>query len=84
MVEGAYGASLLLEAAPALGIARGFRADELDRRLAPQALIEGAVDLSHPPGPQEGEDFEGTNPCPGGEWHGPSRRRGEYSGGGSE
>ena len=59
MVQDAGGARLLLEAAQPVGIGGEGRRQDLDRHLAAEARVPGAVDLSHSPRSDRREDFVG-------------------------
>ncbi len=48
---------LALEAGERVGVARELLGEDLDRDLAVEAVVAGAVDLAHPPGPQRREDL---------------------------
>jgi hypothetical protein len=62
VVERGDGARFLLEAPQAVGIlGEGFGQD-LDRDVAAQACVTGAVDDAHPPGAEDAEDFVGAQP----------------------
>ena len=56
MVQGAGGAGLLLEAAEPLGIG-DLAGENLDRDLALQARVTGAVDLAHAPRAEQPHDL---------------------------
>ena len=60
MVERSSGASLLLEAAQAIGIIRQRLRQDLDGHFAADARIAGAVDLTHAAGAEGGDDLVGT------------------------
>jgi hypothetical protein len=63
VVEGGDGAGLALEPRESLRVGAHFLRKDLDRHLAPEAWIERAVDLAHPPGPEKPEDL--VRPQPG-------------------
>jgi hypothetical protein len=54
--------------------AHASRREDLDRLLASEALVEGAVDLPHPAAADEVADLVGAGPRAGGEGH-----RGKYA-----
>ena len=69
VIEHARGFRLLLEAAQAVRILREGGGQHLDRDLAPEARVLGAVHLAHSPGADLAEDFVGTELRAGGEGH---------------
>ena len=66
MVELARGAGLLLEAAEPVGVGREGGGQDLDRHVARQARVAGAVDLAHSARAQESRDLVGPDPGSGG------------------
>ena len=69
MVQRRGGARLLLEALAALGVGRELRREDLDRDVAAEAGVAGAIDLSHPARADRREDLEGPELGAGGECH---------------
>ncbi|HUL79116.1 MAG TPA: hypothetical protein VL691_17755 [Vicinamibacteria bacterium] len=70
VAEGASEASLLLEAVePVEGVAQ-FAGEDLDRHVAAEAGVAGAVDLAHLAGSEKTGDLVRPQPCPGRERHG--------------
>jgi hypothetical protein len=69
--ESSGGAGLGLEAAEPVGGGLSVGGDELDRHLASEAGVAGAVDLAHAPGAERLHDLVGTEPCPGSQRHRP-------------
>ena len=61
MVEQARGARLLLEAAQPVGVGREGGGQDLDRHIARQARVAGAVDLAHSSRAQERGDLVGPD-----------------------
>ena len=61
MVEQARGAGLLLEAAQPVGVGREGAGQDLDRHVARQARVAGAVDLAHSARAQESGDLVGPD-----------------------
>jgi hypothetical protein len=57
------GTGLLLEAGPARRVGEPVGREDLDRHLAPEPRVPGAVDLPHPPGPEGLEDLVGAEVC---------------------
>ena len=49
--------SLALEALKASSVFRNLSRQDLDRHVPPELRVGGAVDLPHPPGPEELEDL---------------------------
>ena len=70
VVEGGDGPRLPFEAREPVGVAPDVLRQNLDRHLAPEAGIEGAVDLAHAPGPQEPPDLVRPEPRADRESHG--------------
>jgi hypothetical protein len=60
VVQGARRLSFLLEAAQAIAIGRIRGGQDLDRDLAPQAIVPRPVDLPHSAGAERRQDFVGT------------------------
>jgi hypothetical protein len=67
VVEGARRPGLLLEAQQALLVAGERPGQDLDRHVAREALVAGAVDLAHAPHGQGGGDLVGPDPLAHGE-----------------
>ena len=63
VVEGGDGPRLPFEEAEALGIAGHLLRQHLDRDVAAEAGITGAVDLPHAAGPEELDDLVGSELC---------------------
>ena len=57
VVEGGHGPRLALEPCEPFGVGGQLRGQHLDRDLASQPRVAGAVDLAHPAGPDEAEDL---------------------------
>ena len=57
MVQGRDGPRLALEAGQAIGVLGDLVGEDLDRDLAAQAGVAGAVDLPHAAGPEEVDDL---------------------------
>ncbi len=66
VVEGAGGLRLQLETAQAVGVGGEGGGEDLDRDVAVQARVPGAVDLPHAAGADGGEDFVGAEAGAGG------------------
>ena len=62
MVERGDRAGLLLEAAQARPGRRQARRQDLDRDLAAEARVAGAIDLAHAARAERGEDLVGAEP----------------------
>ncbi len=69
VVEDAGGFGLLLEAAQAIGVGGEGGGEDLDRDVAAEARVLGAVDLPHAAGADGGEDLVGAEAGAGGEGH---------------
>ena len=65
VVDGARGAGLLLEQAQPLGLACGLEVEQLDRDLAAQARVEGAVHLGHAADAERRQQLVRTQPLAG-------------------
>jgi hypothetical protein len=57
VVEGGRGSRLVFEALEAVTIHEGLRRDDLERHLSREPRVARAVDLTHAPGAQEGNDL---------------------------
>ncbi len=57
VIQRCENACLTLEAGESLWIGRHLLQEELDRHLAAELDVLGAVDLSHPPGSEGGDNF---------------------------
>jgi hypothetical protein len=68
--ESGHGPRFPLEPAEAVPIAGDVVGQDLDRHVAPEARVTSAVDLTHPPGPDEVEDLVRPQPRSGREGHG--------------
>src|SRR6476469_8520860 len=64
MIELPRGARLLLEPADASGVARERSGDQLQRHVAAEALIAGAIDLAHPARAEPADDLVRPDPRP--------------------
>ena len=62
VVQEPCGLRLLLEPAQAIGVGGERRRQDLDRHVAPEARVPGAVDLAHPPGPDGRENLVRAEP----------------------
>ncbi len=71
--ERGEGARLALEARAAVGIGEDGVGQRLDRHLAAQAVVDGAVDLAHPTRPERRDDFVGSEPGTREQRHGDGR-----------
>jgi hypothetical protein len=71
MVEGDEDARLLLQAREALGLVREILRQRLERDLAAEIHVPGAVDLAHASGPEPGDDLVGSYACSCGNHDGP-------------
>ena len=60
VIQRRSGARFLLEALKPAGIGRGVRGKNLDRDVAPEPRVAGAIDLAHPAGAEQRKDFVGT------------------------
>src|SRR4029079_7178406 len=60
---------LALEARQALGVAEEGLGEQLDRHLAPQARVRGAIDPAHPALAELASDLVGAEPDAGLELH---------------
>jgi len=60
VVEGGEEMGLALEAGEAVGVPGDLGRKRLDRHIAPELRVLGAVDLSHPPGPEGSQDLVGA------------------------
>ena len=69
MVEGGHRLRLDLEAPQAVGVRGHGRGEHLERDLAPEAVIAGAVDLPHAARAEETRDFVGADAGPRGQLH---------------
>ncbi len=69
VVEGGQELGLALEAGEALGILRQLCREDLDRDLAAELRVSGAVHLAHPSGAEGGDDLVGAELHPGGQSH---------------
>jgi hypothetical protein len=69
VVEGGGGAGLLDETGAASRVREVLGGKDLDRHLAPQPRVAGAVDLAHPPGPEGLEDLVGAEASSGRKRH---------------
>ena len=69
MVEGGHRLRFDLEAPQAVGVRGHGRGEHLEGDIAPEAVIAGAVDLSHASGAEETRDFIGADPGPRGQLH---------------
>ncbi len=67
---------LALEAPEAVRVAGQGLGQDLDRHLAAEPRVARAVDLAHPPGPDEAEDLVRPEPHAGRKWHGRSAELG--------
>jgi len=65
MVQGRGRPSLLLESAQPVGIGGEGAGQDLDRHLAPEARVPGAIDLAHASGAQWRNDLVGAQSGPG-------------------
>ena len=72
--EGGDGSRLPLESAEAVPIAGDVVGEDLDRHVATEPRVARAVDLTHPPGPDEVEDLVRSQPCSGREGQGLTSR----------
>ena len=70
MIQAAGRARFLLEPALAIGIARERRRQNLDRDLALQLRVAGAIDLPHAAGAEPAEDLESADSITRGQAHG--------------
>ena len=75
MVQGGEEGGLALEAGEALGVLSYRFWQHLDRDLAAELRVAGAIHLSHPALPERGEDLEDAEAGSGGEGHGLSSFR---------
>ena len=57
MRQRCHGARFLLEPPQAIGIGAGSLRQHLDRDVAPEAGVTGAVDLAHATGAKRGDDL---------------------------
>jgi hypothetical protein len=57
MIQRGGGARFLFEAAQAIGISRGRRQQDLERHVAAEPRIVGAIDLAHSACADEGDNF---------------------------
>ncbi len=67
VIERRGGPRLLLEAADALGVGAQGGGEDLDRHVAPEARVPGAVDLPHPARAERADDLVRAEPRAGGE-----------------
>ena len=71
VVEGRGGAGLLHEAGAAMRVGEAIGGQDLDRDLAAEAGVAGAVDLAHPAGAEGREHLVRPEFRPGSEAHDP-------------
>jgi hypothetical protein len=69
VVEGGDGAGLGLEAPEAVGVGGAVLREDLEDDVTPEAGIAGAVNLTHPPGSERGQDLVGAEACSGRQRH---------------
>src|SRR5262245_24717253 len=69
MVQRRSRARLAFETSQCLGTSRERRVDHLDRHLAAQARITGAIHRAHPAGAEEADDFVWTETGARSQWH---------------
>jgi len=74
VVEGGGGAGLLDEAGAAVRVGEAIGGQDLDRDLAAEAGVAGAVDLAHAPGAEGGEHLVRPEFRPGSEAHAAQRK----------
>ena len=60
MIQGGNRRGLLLEAVQAVEIGGAVGGDHLDRDVAPEPRVPGAVNLAHPSRPERGQKFVWT------------------------
>ncbi len=65
MIESCGGAGLTLEAFPPIGAVRDLWREHLDRDLAVELGVAGPPHLTHPTGPDGGENFVAAEPVTG-------------------
>ena len=70
MIERGGRVRLALEAPEPLGIGRQRRGQHLDRDVAPEPRVAGAIDLAHSTRAERRDDLVGTQARSGGEAHG--------------
>ncbi len=70
MAERGDRAGLALEAGAPVGIGRNTLRQDLDRDVAAEPRVARAVDLAHPSGPNEADDFVRTEADARRHWHG--------------
>ena len=70
MVQRARGACFALEALQAVAVVGERRGQQLDRHLAAEAGVAGAIHLAHAPGPERAENLVGAETASGREQHG--------------
>jgi len=69
MRQGGEQLGLALEAREAIGILREGCGQRLDRDVAPEARVAGAIDLAHAAGAERRDDLEGAEAGSGGQGH---------------
>ena len=69
MRERGEGLCFALEPGAALGVAAKALRQQLDGNVSSQAHVPRAIDVAHPPGPDEGSNLVGTNVSAGRQGH---------------